>query len=116
VEAFLILAVAAGLSAIVVWWSTNQPGGRPRPKGPRTSSVRAPVPEPLSSLAEELGPDRFVLLPTEADDPPDDRPPPAVSLMRLAVIITFFAALGVGVLAVLGYLVKSQLDQYFTGL
>jgi hypothetical protein len=115
VEAFFILAVAAGLSAVVVWWATNQPGGRPRPKKPRTTSV-GPVPPPVSSLTEELGTDRFVLLPTEPDGPPDDRPSPAVSLVRLAVTITFVAALGVGVLAVLGYLVKTQLDQYFTGL
>jgi hypothetical protein len=116
VEPFVILGVAAGLSAVVVWWATNQPGGRPRPKRPRTVSVRAPAPEPAAPPGEEPGFDRFVLLPTDSDEPPDERPSPAVSLVRLAVIITFFAALGVGVLAILGYLVKTQLDQYFTGL
>lgn len=100
-EAFVILAVAAGLSAVVVWWATNPPGARRRPK---------------AEVDDEPGPGRFVLVPSDSIEPPDDRPPPAVSLVRLAVTITFFAALGVGVLAVLGLLVKTQLDHYFTGL
>jgi hypothetical protein len=113
VEAFLILALAAGLSAVVVWWATNLPGRRPRPKRPR--SAPAP-PSPEAPPAEQPESERFVLLPTDAGEPADDRPPPALSLVRLALIIAFFAALGVGILVGLGYLVKTQLDQYFTGL
>jgi hypothetical protein len=116
VEAFVILAVAAGLSAVVVWWATNLPGPRPRPKESRTPSADTRPLQPEAEVDDEPPPDRFVLLPSDSIEPPDDRPPPAVSLVRLAVTITFFAALGVGILAVLGLLVKSQLDQYFTGL
>jgi hypothetical protein len=115
VEAFVILVVAAGLSAVVVWWALNPPAGRPRPKEPRTSSIEAPVPQPVTSLEEELSPEGFVLTPGTSE-PADDRPSRAISLVRLALIITFFAALGVGVLAVLGFVLKAQLDQYFTGL
>jgi hypothetical protein len=121
VEAFLILAVAAGLSAVVVWWATNLPG-RSRPKAPRTASrspPRATAALPEASATEPAPASdggRFVLLPTDSDEPVDDRPRPVWSLLRLALTIAFFAALGVGVLAVLGYLVKTQLDQYFTGL
>jgi hypothetical protein len=112
VEAFLILALAAGLSAVVVWWATNLPGRRPRLKKPRSPSAR---PGPTAA-AEQPESERFVLLPTDPVETVDDRPPPALSLFRLALIIAFFAALGVGVLVGLGYLVKTQLDQYFTGL
>lgn len=115
-EAFVILAVAAGLSAVVVWWATNPPGARPGPRGSRTPSAQARSPQPEAEVDDEPGPGRFVLVPSDSIEPPDDRPPPAVSLVRLAVTITFFAALGVGVLAVLGLLVKTQLDHYFTGL
>jgi hypothetical protein len=116
VDAFVILVVAAGLSALVVWWATNSPGARPRSKESRTPSADARSSQPEEEIEQEPAPDRFVLLPSDSIDPPDDRPPPAVSLVRLAVTITFIAALGVGVLAVLGLLVKTQLDQYFTGL
>jgi hypothetical protein len=111
VEAFLILALAAGLSAVVVWWATNLPGRRPRLKEPRSRSAPAP-----QQAKEQKESERFVLLPTDPVETVDDRPPPALSLVRLALIITFFAALGVGILVGLGFLVKTQLDQYFTGL
>jgi hypothetical protein len=116
VEAFVILVVAAGLSAVVVRWAMKSPTGRPRPKEPRTISIEAPIPQPVASLEEELNADGFVLTPREESEPDDERPSRALSLVRLALIITFFAALGVGVLAVLGFVLKAQLDQYFTGL
>ena len=107
-ESFIILAVLAGLSAVVVWWAMGQPVGRPKPKEPRRVKTKA---------AEEfVTNEEFVLLPSERPVPADDRPPSALSVARLALTIAVFAALGVGVLTVLGFLVKSQLDQYFSGL
>jgi hypothetical protein len=108
VESFIILALAAGLSSIVVWWATGQPGGRPKPKKPR----RAPTVSPGDEQAAE----GFVLLPSETPVPAEDRPSSALSVIRLALTIALFAALVVGVLTVLGFLVKSQLDRYFSGL
>jgi hypothetical protein len=111
-ESLVILVIAAGLSAAVVWWAMAPPEG--------SSGVRAPtkasVPEPSTPLADEPRPDGFVLMPTDEPVVPDDRPPPALSLLRLALTITFVAALGVAALTILGWLVKIQLDQYFSRL
>jgi hypothetical protein len=117
VESFIILAVAAGLSAAVVWWGLSQPGGRPKTKVPRKLRVPAPAPQPAAALGDERTGDDFVVHPTAPTDPPlEDRPPPALSIVRLALTITFFAALAVGVLTVLGILVSNQIAEFFTGL
>ena len=116
-ESFIILAVAAALSAVVVWWGMSQPGGRPKPKEPRNLPVPTPAPQPAAALGNERTGDDFVVHSTGPTDPPlEDRPPPALSIVRLALTITFFAALAVGVLTVLGILVSSQIAEYFTGL
>lgn len=113
-EPFVILALAAALSAIVVWWATIPPEERTRAAKPgKVSTAPRPTPPPPE---EEPVTDSFVLAPGDSPLPPDERPPRVLSLLRLALTITFFAAVGVGILAVLGYLVKTQLDQYFTGL
>jgi hypothetical protein len=116
VESFIILAVAAGLSAAVVWWGLSQPGGRPKTKVPRKLRVPAPAPQPAAALGDEPTPEDFVIHPTPAEPPLEDRPPPALSILRLALTITFFAALAVGVLTVLGILVSNQIAEFFTGL
>jgi hypothetical protein len=117
VESFIILAVAAGLSAVVVWWALGQPAGRPKHKEPRR--VRKPQ-EPRrvkkQAAEEDVKNEGFVLLPSERPVPADDRPPSALSVARLALTIAVSAALGVGVLTVLGILVKNQLDRFFSGL
>jgi hypothetical protein len=117
VESFIILAVLAGLSAVVVWWAMDPSWGRPKPKEPRRVQ-RSKEPRRVQTKAteEELNTEGFVLLPSETPLPADDRPPSALSVARLALTIAVFAALGVGVLTVLGFLVKSQLDRYFSGL
>jgi hypothetical protein len=130
VESFVILAVAAALSAVVVWWAVNQPRtpstGREKPPkeepaGPKEEPsaqpipVTAPIPQQVASPSDELASDGFVMLPTEGASVPDDRPSPALSIVRLVLTITFFAALAVAVLTVLGILVKTQLERYFTG-
>lgn len=107
-ESFIILAVVAGLSAVVVWWALGQPGGRPKPKEPRRVRRKA--------AEEDVNEEEFVLLPSESPVPADDRPPSALSVARLALTIAAFAVLGVGVLTVLGILVKNQLDRFFSGL
>jgi hypothetical protein len=114
VESFIILAVVAGLSAVVVWWAIGQPGGRPKPREPRRTQKSKEPRRVQTKAAEEA--EGFVLLPSETPVPADDRPPSALSVARLVLTIAVFAVLGVGVLTVLGFLVKSQLDRYFSGL
>jgi hypothetical protein len=131
VESFIILALAAALSAVVVWWAVNQPRtpstGRENPPTARSAGSRdepnaqpipvtAPIPQQVASPSDELASDGFVMLPDEGPSVPDDRPSPALSIVRLVLTITFFAALAVAVLTVLGILVKTQLERYFTGL
>ena len=115
-EAFIILAVVAGLSAVVVWWAMGQPGGRPKPQEPRRVSRESRRVERKAATEEDVNDERFVLLPSETPLPADDRPPSALSVARLALTIAVFAVLGVGVLTVLGILVKDQLDRFFGGL
>ena len=107
-ESFIILAFAAGVSAVVVWWAMGQPGGRTKPV--KTGPLPRVLPE------QEQPAERFVLLPTETPLPADDRPSSALSVVRLAVTIAVFAVLAVGVLTALGFVIKSQLDRYFSGL
>jgi hypothetical protein len=127
VEAFITLAVVAGVSAAVVWRTMNPPRERrrhrprrrrkqTRPNNPHPAPVTpAAAPPPVESSSLEPRADAFALLPSDPAEPAND-PPRAVSLVMLALTIAFFAVLAVGILAAVGYLVKTQLDQYFTGL
>jgi hypothetical protein len=117
-DAILILVVAAGLSAAVVWWASMPPGTPliPRRRSPSTDSgfqrgfrqfqetgaehSSAPVAAPEES---------FMLLPQAV---PDDRPPRFLSLLRLIFTIGFVSVLGVAILALLGLLLKLQLDKF----
>jgi hypothetical protein len=111
-ETLVILVIAAGLSAGVVWWALNPTGSSAGPKtAPRVTVLDRPP-----DLPAELEPDHFVLLPSDVTAPPDDRPAPARSLIRLVFTIAFVAALGVVVLTLLGWLLKIQLDHYFSRL
>jgi hypothetical protein len=117
-DAIFILVVAAGLSAAIVWWASMPPGTplvpRRRPRATDSGfqpsfreSFQTTGPEPS---AERAAPeDSFMLLPQAV---PDDRPPRFLSLLRLIFTIGFVAALGVATLALLGLLVKLQLDKY----
>jgi nitrate reductase NapE component len=127
VEAFITLAVVAGVSAAVVWRTMNPPRERrrhrprrrrtrTRPNNPHPAPVTpAAATPPVESSIPEPRADAFALLPSDPAEPAND-PPRAVSLVMLALTIAFFAVLAVGILAAVGYLVKTQLDQYFTGL
>ena len=106
-ESLIILVVAAGLAAAVVWWAMLRSDRRAGPKEPRT------VPEPSWVLSEDPRHDAFVMLPSSEPGPAGDRPSPALSLIRLVLTITFVAGAGVAVLTVLGWLIKLQLDEYF---
>ena len=57
--------------------------------------------------------DFFVLYPSDAPVPRADRPPPAVSLARIAFTVAVTTALLVAVAWLIGFAVKVQLDQYF---
>jgi hypothetical protein len=109
-ESLVILVAAAGLSAAVVWWAMNPSDRRGGEKAPRKVSV----PEPSWVLSEEPGHDAFVMLSEPA--PADDRPSPALSLVRLILTIAFVAGVAVVVLTVIGWAIKLQLDEYFTRL
>ena len=117
-ETVIILAVATGLSAWVVWWAL-QPPAATREKSPRRKTSPAPSPRPIFQTTgpEPVsdGGDGFGMLPRGAPTVVDDRPPRSVSLVRLALTIAFVAVLVVAALAIIGFLVKAQLDQYFTG-
>jgi hypothetical protein len=120
-DTILILVIAAGLSAAVVWWASVPPGTplvpRRRPRSTDTGfqpsfreTFQTTGPEP--SPARAAGPqDSFMLLP---EGVPDDRPPRFLSLLRLIFTIAFVAALGVATLALLGLLVKLQLDKFLS--
>jgi hypothetical protein len=111
-ESLVILVVAAGLSAAVVWWAMAPTERRGGEKAPRKVSV----PEPSWVLSEEPRHDTFVMLPSSEPVPADDRPSPALSLIRLILTIAFVAGALVVVLTILGWLVKIQLDHYFSRL
>lgn len=111
-ESLVILVVAASLSAAVVWWAMASSETRTQPKPPGKVSV----PDTPTVAEDEARPEGFVLMPTDGPVSVDDRPPPALSLIRLVLTIAFVAAIGVVILAVLGWLVKLQLDRYFSQL
>jgi hypothetical protein len=108
-ESLVILVVAAGLSAAVVWWAMTPSDRRGGEKAPRKVSV----PEPSWVLSEEPRHDAFVMLPSSEPVRADDRPPPALSLIRLILTIAFVAGVAVFVLTMIGWAIKLQLDEYF---
>jgi hypothetical protein len=110
-ETIVILVVAAGVSAAVVWWASAPPRPpRPRRARPRPITLResfqSTAPEALPEAAAE---EAFVMLPQGVLD---ERPPRLLSLLRLVLAIGFVAALAVGAVAGLGYLLKLQLDKF----
>ena len=109
-ETLVILVVAAGLSAGVVWWAMSPPEARTR----RAAARRARPDRSARPLVAD-DPDGFVLLPGAAPALSDDRPPAAWSLLRLVITIAIVAAVAVAALGLVGLFVKLQLDQYFTG-
>ena len=109
-ETLIILVVAAGLSAAVVWWAMSPPVVRAQRRDPRTRLPDRTA--PAAALPEEIG-DGFVLMPDASPVPDDERPPAALSVLRLAVAIAVVSAVVVAAVALIGLLVKLQLDQYF---
>ena len=88
------------------WTSrSEEPGTRKLADGPSAQG---------SSGAGEAGGDFFVLHPAEGPAPRIDRPPPVRSLARLALTVALTTALLVAVAWLIGFIVKVQLDRYFT--
>jgi hypothetical protein len=108
-ESLVILVVVAGLSAAVVWWAMTPSDRRGGEKTPR----KVTVPEPSWVLSEDPRHDAFVMLPTSDPMEAEDRPSPALSLVRLVLTIAVVAGVAVAVLTALGWLIKLQLDEYF---
>ncbi len=109
-ETLIILVVAAGLSAAVVWWAMSPPDVRASRRTPRSRLPDRPA--SAAALPEEGG-DAFVLMPDASPIPDEERPPAALSLLRLAVAIAVVSAVVVAAVALVGVLLKLQLDQYF---
>ena len=99
----MILVVAAGLSAAVVWWAME-------PAKPKRA--RKP-PRPAVASVEDASSESFVLPPAQSSAIDEERPAAAWSLLRLVVTIAVVSAFVVAVLAAFALLVKLQLDEYF---
>ena len=107
VETVVILVAAAVLSAAGAWWWLSRPAerrgwdrGEPRLVG-------------FGGSDDDAGRDAFVFAPTADTSLREDRPPPAVSVARLALIIAIWTVLLVAVAWAAGLLLKLQLDRYF---
>jgi hypothetical protein len=122
-ETIVILVVAAGISAAVVWWATMPPGASILPKRGKQSRRRAQhAALSFRETFQSTGPDPTPFRPAPEDGfmsvqqaVPDDRPPPVLSVLRLVFAIGLVAAIGVAIVALLGLLVKLQLDKYLGG-
>jgi hypothetical protein len=110
VDTFLILIVAAATSAGAVWLLLAPSGTRRRI--PRRARLRPVAAEPPALPSE---PDSFVLLPVPGAPVADERPPRARSVLLLAATIALIATLAVAALALIGIVLKAELDRYFTG-
>lgn len=111
-ETAIILLVAAALSAAVVWWASTPPAARRprRPPRPRPVSLRESFQPTAPERASQPEPeDAFILTPQTV---PDERPPTLLSVLRIVVVITFVAMLGVAAVTALGILLKLQIDRY----
>jgi hypothetical protein len=122
-ETIVILVVAAGISAAVVWWATMPAGASIFPKRGKPSRRQAQhAALSFRETFQSTGPDPTPFRPAPEDGfmtvqqaVPDDRPPPVLSVLRLVFAIGLVAAIGVAVVALLGLLVKLQLDKYLGG-
>ncbi len=101
----MILVAAAALSAAGIWWRMGRPDQGPRASDRRTFGFGDP--------AESAGGDFFVFQPTETPAVHDDRPPPALSLARLALAIAVSTVILVAAASAIGLILKLELDRYF---
>jgi hypothetical protein len=123
VETIVILVVAAGISAAVVWWATMPPGASILPRRGPTRRETREASLNFREAFQSTGPDPATLRPTPVEDGfmtveqavPDERPPPVLSVIRLVFAIGLVAALGVAVIAILWLLVRLQLDRFLGG-
>ncbi len=108
-ETLVILVTLAGLSAGGVWWWLSRP--------------EAPSPRRVAEISwsstgrpgnAEVDGDFFVLPPSDAPTPRMDRPPPALSIARIALAVAISTVFLVAVAWLVGLTVKVQLDNYFT--
>lgn len=106
-ETLVILLVAAGIAAGVVWWvsSPREVTARHRP---RTITFRetfqTTMPEPAAGIAD----DGFALDSAVPEEPPRR----FMALIRIALTIAVVAVVAVGAIGGLWLLVKMQLDKY----
>lgn len=99
-ETLIAIVALAGGSAAAAWWWLS------RPRSSSGQRARGGVGEPPLDGA-------FVFQPSDA--PPDrtDRPPPSLSVARLALTVAVTAIILVAVAWLIGLAVKVQVDTYF---
>ncbi len=103
----MILVAGAGLSAAWAWSRLGRPAGG-NPGGRKATHLIG-----FADTPGETTGDIFVFAPSAAPAVDDDRPPPAMSVARLALAIAVSAAALVAVAWAIGFLIKMQLDRYF---
>lgn len=104
----MILVVAAGLSAAWAWWRMSRPDGRGAPRAGKATRLIG-----FGGASDEAAGDTFVFAPSPTQVVEDDRPPPAMSMARLALAIALSSAVLVAATWAIGVLIKVQLDRYF---
>ena len=107
-EIVVILVAAAGLSAAGVWWWMSRPDGSRGPSGRGANRLVG-----FGGAGDDLASDAFVFEPSEDPVIREDRPPPAISVARLAVLITLWTLVVVAAASAIGFVIKLQLDRYF---
>ncbi len=104
----MILVAAAGLSAVAVWWWMARPDSRQGWAERRATRLVG-----FGGSADDMASDVFVFGPSEHPTPREDRPPPAISVARLALVIALWTVVLVVAASAIGFLIKVQLDRYF---
>lgn len=99
----LVLLVAlAGLTAAALAWRMS-----------RSPVAGGSDQDPATPGSTEVDGGFFVLHPSDEPPPREDRPPPALSVARLALAIGVTTVLLVAIAWLLGLMVKVGLDSYF---
>ncbi len=104
----MILVAAAGLAAGGVWWWMSRPADHPGWADRRATSLVG-----FGGSADDAEGDFFAFAPSTDATIREDRPPPAISVARLALAIAVWTIVVVAAASAIGFLVKLQLDRYF---
>ena len=104
----LVLVATAGLSAAGAWWWLSRSG-----HGRAWGADESPRLVGFEGSGEDAGGEFFAFAPSADVVVSRDRPPPAISVARLALAIAVSTILLVAAVWAIGFLLKLQLDRYF---